>query len=165
MEQYFLFHHGFLSLFLSEKLSKEFSLLWELGKAKMAECVNKVSQEDPILRHLLFMSFLSWSRLMCLLGLLASCFSKDTADPFWKSLTATISAVAHCCPDYLRCRGGSYHREAKSKHVPPGEWWDVWLHVVFAQLLQVKGSGGPARVWDAHRPLRCSSGGVCGSLC
>lgn len=49
MEQYLPHQRGFVSLFLSEKLSKGLNPLREPEKErKMAECVNKVSQEDHI---------------------------------------------------------------------------------------------------------------------
>lgn len=48
----------------------------------MAECVNKVSQEDHIFEGIYYSCLFVIACLKCLLGLLALCFSKDTADPF-----------------------------------------------------------------------------------
>lgn len=82
------------------------------------------------------------SCLQCLLGLLAFCFSKGTADPSWKSPTAIALTMAHYCPGYLRRGANIYHREAASKHAPAGVMRCVtFAHHMFVELLRMKGSG------------------------
>lgn len=98
------------------------------------------------------------SCLQCLLGLLAFCFSKGTADPFWKSPTAIALTMAHYCPGYLRRGTNVYHRPARwdeardfcTSHVC-GAPLDEKVQLVYQAPPWVR--MGSLRFWNAPKPL------------